>query len=90
MTTEGRVAETRINFNNKTASVMILASKERPMLPGKNKIWGTLSTLIHELLHLHIEPFVVKCPEQDIDRTQVEQGIECITSGFMTTIGEDS
>jgi|WetSurMetagenome_2_1015567.scaffolds.fasta_scaffold19622_8 hypothetical protein len=76
MTSEGRIGETRISFNNKSATIIILPEEQ-----WGEDVWASMASVVrHELLHLHFEPAVKD--EKAVDRWMVEAAIECIAEAF--------
>jgi hypothetical protein len=76
MTVEGRIGETRISFNNKSATVLVLPEEQ-----WGDEVWTTMESVVrHELIHLHIEPAIVD--EKAVLRTEIEAAIECIAEAF--------
>lgn len=74
------VGETSIDFNNKIARVIILndADKKYEYPNGTHPV---AMTLIHELVHLHIEP-ALDMPEKGLARMLLEQGIQALAKGY--------
>lgn len=72
---DGRLGETGVSFSNKTATVKILREDLRPAGSAT-----TQAILIHELLHLHVEPLIIE--EGQVRRNAIERAVESIATGM--------
>jgi hypothetical protein len=82
---EGSMAQVRSTLLNKTAMILILDSNDYE--PGLMLPQDMENSLVHELLHLHLEPIHL---EDDSKQVAVEQAIECITSGLLAAHRENA